>query len=150
MVYVTEIEEINNTVDADFLEINTDGVSKKLSIGRLFKSIKDELGFYNNPLKKCQHCRQWGAVMCSCVKCGAPIDPQKGFSMLTNLFSWIDRITLDEDWIWSCMYLARNGSFYHKPFNTTFEKKTHLRYLQSPLTASGKEVGNANQFIFMD
>ena len=27
-------------------------------------------------LEKCGHCGQWGAIMCACRYCGAPIDPQ--------------------------------------------------------------------------
>lgn len=29
-----------------------------------------------NVLEKCDHCGHWGAVMCECPKCGAPIDPK--------------------------------------------------------------------------
>ena len=33
--------------------------------------------FPNKPIVKCAHCGQWGAVMCACPQCGAPIDPVK-------------------------------------------------------------------------
>ena len=29
-----------------------------------------------NVLEKCDHCGHWGAVMCECPKCDAPIDPK--------------------------------------------------------------------------
>ena len=47
----------------------------KMRLGDLAEQIKAELGYYKDPLKKCKHCGQWGAVMCACVSCGAPIDP---------------------------------------------------------------------------
>lgn len=37
--------------------------------------VRQELGIVKNPITKCQHCGQWGAVFCACPKCGAPIDP---------------------------------------------------------------------------
>ena len=42
----------------------------------MLEQIKAELGFYKNPLRKCGHCGQYGAVFCECPKCGAPIDPK--------------------------------------------------------------------------
>lgn len=38
--------------------------------------VKRIIGVYDRVLEKCGHCGQWGAVMCSCPQCGAPIDPK--------------------------------------------------------------------------
>jgi hypothetical protein len=58
-----------------FVAGRDDGGANKVSFEMVNDEIKRELGYYKNPLKKCVHCGQWGAVMCECVKCGAPIDP---------------------------------------------------------------------------
>ena len=55
--------------------VSANQVSQRLSVGDLVAGIKKELGYYPQVLKKCIHCGQWGAVMCACPACGAPIDP---------------------------------------------------------------------------
>ena len=54
------------------------GSSHRITIGSIVDATKAELGYIKNPLTKCQHCGQWGAVYCACIKCGAPIDPEAG------------------------------------------------------------------------
>lgn len=59
----------------DYIPIH-DGTNAQLGIpARLIAQIKKELGI-DRVLEKCTHCGQWGAVMCACPHCGAPIDPR--------------------------------------------------------------------------
>lgn len=51
--------------------------TNRLTIDSIVKLVKSSLG-YDRVLEKCTHCGQWGAVMCSCPNCGAPIDPKEG------------------------------------------------------------------------
>lgn len=41
----------------------------------IIEIMEKHLGIVRNPITKCQHCGQYGAVFCACPKCGAPIDP---------------------------------------------------------------------------
>lgn len=50
-------------------------ITHALKLSNIVDFVKVELGFLKKPLTKCQHCGQWGAVYCACIKCGAPIDP---------------------------------------------------------------------------
>lgn len=47
----------------------------KVTMKSLIDQVKESLGYYPEVLKKCKYCGQWGAVMCACPACGAPIDP---------------------------------------------------------------------------
>lgn len=51
------------------------GDSVQFKAPQLIDHIKASLGYYPEVLKKCTHCGQWGAIMCACRSCGAPIDP---------------------------------------------------------------------------
>ena len=42
----------------------------------IIEAVKASLGYVDNPLTKCRHCGQWGAVYCACAHCGAPVDPE--------------------------------------------------------------------------
>lgn len=44
------------------------------TIDHIISIVKRELGQIDDPLRKCAHCGQWGAVHCACKHCGAPID----------------------------------------------------------------------------
>jgi hypothetical protein len=72
---IAELYSIPANEDIVFMVSEPSGRAGNLSLDTLKEQIKAELGYYKNPLKKCRHCGQWGAVMCECVKCGAPIDP---------------------------------------------------------------------------
>ena len=46
------------------------------TIDNIIEAVRKSLGYVDNPLTKCRHCGQWGAVYCPCAHCGAPIDPK--------------------------------------------------------------------------
>lgn len=50
-------------------------INSRATMSDIVKMVSKELGYVKNPLAKCGHCGQWGAVYCECQKCGAPIDP---------------------------------------------------------------------------
>ena len=49
--------------------------SSGATIDNIIEAVRKSLGYVDNPLTKCRHCGQWGAVYCPCAHCGAPIDP---------------------------------------------------------------------------
>lgn len=59
--------------DAVFSPSNVYGSGDTAS--EIIEAVKKSLGYVDNPLTKCRHCGQWGAVYCPCAHCGAPIDP---------------------------------------------------------------------------
>jgi hypothetical protein len=67
------------TIGDDSLVISDDAylvpANKSISMAGLVDQLKHDMGYLRNPLTKCQHCGQWGAAYCACIKCGAPIDP---------------------------------------------------------------------------
>ena len=65
--------------DTDSLDIRSlyAGRKESIDIGSIVEAVKSSLGYLKNPITKCQHCGQYGAAFCACVKCGAPIDPNE-------------------------------------------------------------------------
>lgn len=59
----------------DYIPMVNGGMSKRVEIGAIVTAVKKSMG-YDRVLEKCVHCGQWGAVMCACPQCGAPIDPK--------------------------------------------------------------------------
>lgn len=56
--------------------------SVRLEMPDVVKAVKNAIGLYDRVLEKCSFCGQWGAVMCECPKCGAPIDPKEEYVLL--------------------------------------------------------------------
>jgi hypothetical protein len=73
---ITQYSKLENITDASFLASNNES-SGKVTFVDLISNLKKELGYQVRVLEKCSHCGQWGAVMCACPHCGAPIDPKE-------------------------------------------------------------------------
>jgi hypothetical protein len=73
---LSDLETSANIESVDKVLISTEnGNSKTTSMQSIADFVKKEIGIYDRVLEKCAHCGQWGAVMCACRTCGAPIDP---------------------------------------------------------------------------
>ena len=73
---ISDLPSLRPHGDTVFLAENM-RASGTVTLGSIVEAIKKDMGFLTKPLTKCQHCGQWGAVYCECVKCGAPIDPDE-------------------------------------------------------------------------
>lgn len=53
------------------------GAEGTVTIGmdQIVAQVRQAMGIYDKVLAKCSHCLQYGAIMCACPHCGAPIDP---------------------------------------------------------------------------
>ena len=74
---IVDLPTIASTSTSAVIELvaQSDDVTGKITIDSIVESVKKSMGL-DRVLEKCGHCGQWGAVMCACPQCGAPIDPQ--------------------------------------------------------------------------
>lgn len=63
------------TLEADFAPARSSVLLTSDMVASLADMASRWRALSGNVLEKCQHCGQWGAVMCQCRHCGAPIDP---------------------------------------------------------------------------
>lgn len=70
-----EMDVYSDSMDIVEFPVQAKGVTGKTTLKSIKESIKKELGYMVRVLEKCKHCGQYGAVMCACPHCGAPIDP---------------------------------------------------------------------------
>lgn len=74
-----KIVELGRTMEAEAFLVSDSktGNAKRMFTSELIGMVRKELGYMVRVLEKCSHCGQYGAVMCACPSCGAPIDPKE-------------------------------------------------------------------------
>lgn len=76
-VRIGQLQENKLPKNDDYIPIGSlDGINARLSFGSIVEAVKKSMG-YERVLEKCTYCGHWGAVMCACPQCGAPIDPKE-------------------------------------------------------------------------